>query len=177
MLYRIFKLIPLFILASCAGHTAKTPYDFSGFDNNRLCRSAKWVYATQNHEGVINPYLTENKIRNLLTEAEFNEVFKRQATSKDSACFIVATGGDASLIESKQKQDEPNKYNYNLGLKDGCDSGNLAGGSVTGRQAKNVELYVNNVYYKNGYDDAYSKCKNESDQLNRAITESLNRGW
>ena len=170
-------LILALMLSGCATHSLQNPYDFSGFDNNRLCKSAKWVKATNNNDGVINPYLAENSKRNLLTESEFNDVFKRSAQPGDSSCFVVATGGDAKLIEQNLKEQNPNQYNYKLGMQDGCESGKFASGTPGHAQSKNVDLYVNNAYYKNGYDDAYDKCKTEGDQLKRAITDSLNRGW
>jgi hypothetical protein len=173
---RYLLLVP-FIVTGCATHSLQNPYNFSGFDNTHLCKSAKWVYATHNQEGVINPYLAENAKRNLLTKDEFDTVFKKPAVAGDSKCYIIATGGDQALLEANLKATDPNKYDYQIGMRDGCESGNAAGGSITSKQSKNVELYINNAYYKNGYDDAYSECKNKSDQLNRAITDSLNRGW
>lgn len=84
---------------------------------------------------------------------------------------------DRLAEQAKQRDNKPNEYNYKLGMQDGCESGKFASGTLGHKQSKNVDLYVNNAYYKNGYDDAYDKCKTEGDQLKRAITDSLNRGW
>lgn len=81
------------LLQGCATYSLQNPYNFGEFDNDRLCSGAKWVQATHNQDGVIAPYLAEVSKRKLMTEDEFNSVFKRRADIGDKYCFMLATRG------------------------------------------------------------------------------------
>jgi hypothetical protein len=80
-------------LQGCATHSLQNPYNFTQFDDDRLCSGAKWVQATHNQDGVIAPYLAEVSKRKLMTEDEFNSVFKRRADIGDRYCYMLATRG------------------------------------------------------------------------------------
>jgi hypothetical protein len=75
--------------------------------------------------------------------------------------------------ESRQRDNNPNTYNYNLGTRDGCSSGKNATGSLGYAFTKNVDLYVGNPYYKSGWDDGMIKCKTEGENLNNIIRDSI----
>jgi hypothetical protein len=65
-----------------------------------------------------------------------------------------------------------NEFNYNQGVEDGCQSGK---DDIFHPFKKDIELYVKDAYYKTGWDDAFIKCKSDSEKLDKIIKESF--GW
>lgn len=63
--------------------------------------------------------------------------------------------------------------NYQLGLQHGCGTGKADAGSWGFERNKDIELYLNDKYYKVGWDDGYRQCKAESDAVFRAIDNSI----
>lgn len=82
-----------------------------------------------------------------------------------------------SVNKTANNSNSSNDGLYQSAMKDGCSSGKNSSGMNWHAFSKNVDMYVNNPYYKNGWDDGFTKCKTEGDNLERAITDSLNRGW
>lgn len=66
---------------------------------------------------------------------------------------------------------------YDMAMNEGCESGKNAAGDSWHKFQKDVDRYVKDPYYKAGWDDGFNKCKSESDRINNAISDSLNRGW
>jgi hypothetical protein len=79
--------------------------------------------------------------------------------------------------EARQRDSNPTQYAYKEGTEHGCSAGKNSAGDTWHPFSKDVDKYVNDKYYKTGWDDGFNKCKTESLELNRAITDSLNRGW
>jgi hypothetical protein len=75
--------------------------------------------------------------------------------------------------EARQRDNNPNQYNYQLGEQDGCSSGKNATGSLGYAFTKNIDLYVSNPYYKSGWDDGMIKCKTEGENMNNIIRDSV----
>ncbi len=67
---------------------------------------------------------------------------------------------------------ENNKANYEIGANDGCQSGI---NDWLHPFKKDVDLYINDEYYKTGWNDAFVKCKADSDKMGKIINESF--GW
>ena len=63
------------------------------------------------------------------------------------------------------------KANYEVGAKDGCSSGT---NDIFHPFKKDVDLYINDEYYKTGWNDAFVKCKTDSDRMTKILEES---GW
>ena len=65
---------------------------------------------------------------------------------------------------------------YQEGTKDGCKSGN-------GGFQKDVKAYVEQPYYKAGYDDGFMQCKRQRDKTDRIVDDAVNNavygrgGW
>lgn len=58
---------------------------------------------------------------------------------------------------------------YQQGMQDGCSSAN---NNWLNPFIKNVELYIKDPYYKTGWDDAYMKCKQEHDVMDKILEQS-----
>ena len=74
---------------------------------------------------------------------------------------------------ARQRDSKPNEYAYNEGAVHGCDSGSNSTGDWTKKFQKNVDQYIKNPYYKNGWDDGFAKCKGNGEIINNVINKSL----
>lgn len=45
------------------------------------------------------------------------------------------------------------------GFQDGCSSGRQAAGTITGEYRKNVQRYLHERQYENGWDDGFRQCQ------------------
>ncbi len=81
------------LLTGCATYSINNQFNFTDYKSDRLCASAKWVMATNNSEGVIEPYIRELKRRGLMEEKDVRDVFNRKPKIGDSFCFMYATLG------------------------------------------------------------------------------------
>lgn len=65
---------------------------------------------------------------------------------------------------------------YAMGTKDGCSSGNQI-------FTKDIKAYVEQPYYKAGYDDGFTECKRKQDYKDSIVNDAVNaafygrRGW
>lgn len=75
--------------------------------------------------------------------------------------------------EARQERANPNQYAYKEGRQHGCDSGSNATGNYTKQFQKDIERYVNNAYYKSGWDDGFAQCKGQGELVNDVITNSF----
>ena len=62
-----------------------------------------------------------------------------------------------------------NNDNYEQGTADGCQSGK---NNFLNPFKKDIDLYVNDKYYKTGWDDAYVKCAREYQQMEKILEQS-----
>jgi hypothetical protein len=79
---------------------------------------------------------------------------------------------EALAEEARQRDNNPNQYNYNLGMEHGCNSGGNASGNYAKQHMKNIDLYVKDAYYKSGWDDGFNQCKAQGQLINDVITNS-----
>lgn len=86
----------------------------------------------------------------------------------DKQAEVTRLGDEAKLREQK-----PNDYAYIDGEKHGCSSGHYTGGTYTYKFQKDVNQYINNAYYKTGWDDGFAKCKGLSDSVGRSFDNAL----
>ena len=73
---------------------------------------------------------------------------------------------------SRQNSLSPNQKIYEQAAQHGYNSGKNATGSFNQFQ-KDIELYVNNPYYKSGWDDGFQKGKAEGENMNAIIRDSV----
>ena len=64
---------------------------------------------------------------------------------------------------------------YDLAMNEGCESGKNVSGDTWHPYTKDVDKYVQDAYYKAGWDDGFNKCKAESDRINGIISDSINK--
>ena len=81
--------------------------------------------------------------------------------------FIVAVALLTSLSAIASEE------NYELGKQHGCGTGKVDAGSWGYRAEKDVDLYVNDNYYRTGWDDGYRHCKAEADKTRRIILDNI----
>ena len=62
-----------------------------------------------------------------------------------------------------------NNESYQLGANDGCQSGK---NDWLHPFKKDIDKYVNDPYYKTGWDDAYNKCARDYQQMNKILEQS-----
>jgi hypothetical protein len=82
---------------------------------------------------------------------------------------------DALSEQARQRDSNPNETAYNDGAKAGYSSGLNTTGDWTSPFIKDVTKYVDNKYYKAGWDDGFAKGKGIGDQSNRIIDHSIYR--
>lgn len=81
------------------------------------------------------------------------------------------------VIRLGEEAQNPNKASYRQAANDGCSSAKADGGIWGYSNNKDIDSYVNNDYYKTGYDDGYKKCKAESDRIDDAWISSQPYRW
>lgn len=64
-----------------------------------------------------------------------------------------------------------NSESYQIGANDGCQSGK---NDWLNPFKKDVDKYINDQYYKTGWDDAYNQCAREYQKLDKILEQS---GW
>lgn len=75
--------------------------------------------------------------------------------------------------QAKERDANSNEYAYKLGTEHGCSSGYNAGGDITSQFKKDVKLYIKDEYYKNGWNDGFTKCKSIADSTGSSIDNAL----
>jgi hypothetical protein len=128
-------ILYVLLLSGCATYSINNQFNFSDYKSDRLCASAKWVMATNNSEGVIEPYITELKKRNLMEEKDVRDVFNRKAQIGDNFCFMYATLGypnRANLTETKNSLHV--QYVYRDAIGSGASYVYTDGGIITAIQ-------------------------------------------
>jgi hypothetical protein len=70
---------------------------------------------------------------------------------------------------SAQANQPASEKDYNEGSQHGYDSGLNTTGDWTRKFQKNVDKYVDNKYYKAGWDDGFAKGKGLGDSVNNSI--------
>jgi CO dehydrogenase nickel-insertion accessory protein CooC1 len=78
------------------------------------------------------------------------------------------------LITSQAVLADDKDASYNMGTQHGCEAGGNATGDYTKAFKKDVDRYINDQYYKTGWDDGFQQCKAQGEIINRAIQDSLN---
>jgi len=68
---------------------------------------------------------------------------------------------------------EIDEYYYNIGKEHGCQSGKKAGGDWWVSYKKEVNLYMEQNYYKTGWDDGFNLCRGEAQNLNNMIMNNM----
>lgn len=63
---------------------------------------------------------------------------------------------------------------YDMALEHGCISGKRDAGQTWREFSKDVDRYIADPYYKNGWDDGYRQCKADIDRINGAIDDAFN---
>jgi len=76
----------------------------------------------------------------------------------------------ANVIETARNEREKKERNDSLlkaGYEHGCTSGNFVAGNIIGHAfTKNTRLYIEEPYYKAGWDDGFVHCKSIVDTFN-----------
>lgn len=70
-----------------------------------------------------------------------------------------------------------NSGTYDMAVNQGCESGKNAAGQSWHKFQKDVDKYINDPYYKNGWDDGFAQCKGEADNVNRAVDDALSNNF
>jgi hypothetical protein len=73
--------------------------------------------------------------------------------------------------------DALNEQAYRQGIVNGCNSGHASAGSLVFRHEKDVDAYLTDAYYKEGWDSAYVRCRTDQMRTQQLITDSLMKGW
>jgi hypothetical protein len=73
--------------------------------------------------------------------------------------------------------DAQDEHSYMVAIEHGCHSGHASAGSVVYRHKKDVDAYIKNPYYKEGWDSAYIRCRTDQLRTQQMITDSLMSGW
>jgi hypothetical protein len=76
---------------------------------------------------------------------------------------------------SAQANQPTSVKDYNEGTQHGYESGLNTTGDWTRKFQKNIDKYVDNKYYKAGWDDGFAKGKGLGDSVNNSIDNSLRR--
>ena len=75
--------------------------------------------------------------------------------------------------QARARDNNPNEYSYKDGAAAGCSSGGNATGNWTKSFQKDVKKYINDQYYKSGWDDGFAQCKAQGEQVNGVIRDSI----
>ena len=71
----------------------------------------------------------------------------------------------------------PTQASYKLGQRDGCNSGAVAGGSSINTVKKDIDKYVQDQYYKSGWDEQFAVCKGQQERLGRVIDDAIQHSF
>jgi hypothetical protein len=75
--------------------------------------------------------------------------------------------------QARQRDSNPNKYAYEEAAQHGCNSGSNATGNYAKQYYKDVDRYIKDPYYKNGWDDGFNQCKGQGELINGVINNSV----
>jgi hypothetical protein len=76
---------------------------------------------------------------------------------------------------SAQANQPASERDYNEGTQHGYESGLNTTGDWTRKFQKNIDKYVDNKYYKAGWDDGFAKGKGLGDSVNNSIDAAQRR--
>jgi hypothetical protein len=80
---------------------------------------------------------------------------------------------DRLSAQANQRDSNPTKYAYDEAAQHGCSSGSNATGDFTKKYYKDVDRYIKDPYYKNGWDDGFNQCKGQGELINGVINNSV----
>ncbi len=90
--------------------------------------------------------------------------------------YTPATNASTSLGQVNNMVGANQPVEYRVGFQDGCDSGNVTAGNQAYTFKKDTQRVLVDAYYKQGWEDGFARCKNNSVAFNSTVYPSTSYG-